>query len=284
MNDSECVALMEQAVIAAGRYLTDRLKSPEKVEVWRKADNSLVMELDLEAERRISEVLAPVAPLVCEEADETHSLLTTASKFWLVDPVDGTSSCEKFLRGEGRETGFGPLVGWIEDGRAHACCFYHIPEDTLYTALLGEGAWSLRDALSQLTLPPLEHRVRLGANCPVDLAHASVLFYPGKLGESALVAKLKAAHPAIEARHLGGFASDCARVASGREQLQCQFSVKPWDYTVTLLAKEAGLRVLFDPMGAAQYFEKWQVQRNNPVLIYPPSMENVLPSTLFAHS
>ena len=95
-------AVRDLAVLAAGRVL-DVYRSP--FEVVRKADASPLTEADLASHRTILEGLgdlAPDIPVLSEESAEIDFATRSAwSRYWLVDPLDGTKD---FVSGNGEFT------------------------------------------------------------------------------------------------------------------------------------------------------------------------------------
>lgn len=83
-------------------------------EVTHKDDKTPVTEADLASERVIVAMLNaafPDIPIVSEETVPEAGFASPASRFWLVDPLDGT---REFVARNGE---FAVLIGLIEDGR-----------------------------------------------------------------------------------------------------------------------------------------------------------------------
>src|ERR1700692_4493290 len=83
-------------------------------EVTQKDDKTPVTEADLASERVIVAMLTasfPDIPIVSEETVPEAGFASPASRFWLVDPLDGT---REFVARNGE---FAVLIGLIEDGR-----------------------------------------------------------------------------------------------------------------------------------------------------------------------
>lgn len=95
-------AVCDLAALAAGRIL-DVYRSP--FEVVRKADASPLTEADLASHQTILEglgELAPDIPVLSEEsADIDFATRSAWSRYWLVDPLDGTKD---FVSGNGEFT------------------------------------------------------------------------------------------------------------------------------------------------------------------------------------
>lgn len=268
----ELVERMELAVLLAAQSLAERLSDqPGNVQVWRKPDLTLVLSLDLESQEILRRELGGVLPCISEEDISSHSLLSGMRDGFLLDPLDGTTSCKRFLGISGGQLGFGPLVGLLQGGQLVACSFFNLPRRMLYTAVRELGAWRAESTLADNSIPT--SRTRLAPEFPNDgLLSSALLFYPGAGGELRFVEFLRKRDLIENAYRFGGFANDCARVAEGFEQIQVQFACRAWDYSATLLAHEAGLAVTVDPLGARLNFTDWTVAENNPVLICPPGV------------
>ena len=86
----------------------------EDFDVRQKLDKTPVTEADLAAERVIVEILQtafPDIPIVSEELVDAEGLPPAASRFWVVDPLDGT---REFVAKNGE---FSVCIGLVEDGR-----------------------------------------------------------------------------------------------------------------------------------------------------------------------
>ncbi len=272
MTTSPASSLMPQieaAVLAAGLQMLKTMASPEALKVWRKPDQSLVLNLDLESEQILLSKLKGVLPIVSEEDPSTHHLIESHGDYLLLDPLDGTTSCKRFTNQVGGQLGFGPLVGLALGGIIEAAVFFHLPRRTLFTAIRGQGTW----------ICPLENgtvdskqRTHLSPPLPNAIEDSAILFYPGSSGELKLIDYLRSRDMVENAYRFGGFANDCTRIASGFEQLHVQMSVHPWDYSAVLFAAEAGSGVLVDPLGNCIRSTEWKIAKSNPVLIGPPAL------------
>ena len=151
-------------------------------EARAKADDSPLTEADLRAHRLISTRLAaltPDVPVLSEEsANIPWTTRATWTRYWLVDPLDGT---KEFVSRNGE---FTVNIALIEDHRP-VLGVVHIPvSDTTYSGIPGEGAW--REANERA-------RVRIG----VKALAASPLRVLGSRshGNPALAARLEAMGP-----------------------------------------------------------------------------------------
>lgn len=277
----EIVTIVESAVLEAARYLHNASVSGVVPDVTVKADKTLVMNLDLESQRRVLAKLPHGAKIVAEEDETSHDLIHSAQSYFLVDPLDGTTSCKRFLGQFGGQVGYGPLVGYVHKGQLVVASFYNVPQTKLFTAVAGGGTYVstpsfIEQSKAHAHVNPLGERRRLQVQSSASLIDAGVLFLIGHNRESEIVQLLRD-HNAVENFYrFGGFANDCSRLAQGFEQLSVQFAVKPWDLTAVLLPLEAGLEVWLDPLGKRIQLRDWRIAPNNPLMIMVPGIRDEL--------
>jgi len=267
------VDTVEAAVLDAGRYLDEAGRSGAALEVTVKADHTLVMNVDVESQRRVLSNLPPGHPVVAEEDESSHGLIHSAGSYFLVDPLDGTTSCKRFFGQKGGHVGYGPLVGYVHEGQLSVASFFSVPHGRLLTAVKGHGTYI---STPDFSVGQVGRRERLSPPGCSALVQAGVLFFVGHHGEARVMQHLKN-HNAIENMYrFGGFANDCARLAQGFEQMSVQFAAKPWDFSATLLAAEAGLEVWLDPLGRRIPLNEWRIEPNNPSIIVQPGIRDEL--------
>ena len=107
-------------------------------EVRRKDDASPVTEADELAERTIVTALhamTPGVPVVAEEAASRGELPAAATRFWLVDPLDGT---REFVQRNGE---FTVNIALVEDGAPRLGVVHAPALDLLFAGEVGRGAW-----------------------------------------------------------------------------------------------------------------------------------------------
>ncbi|MEN9847024.1 MAG: hypothetical protein RIS36_2171 [Pseudomonadota bacterium] len=267
------VDTVEAAVLDAGRYLDEAGRSGAALEVTVKGDHTLVMNIDVESQRRVLSNLPAGHPVVAEEDESSHGLIHSAGSYFLVDPLDGTTSCKRFFGQKGGHVGYGPLVGYVYEGQLAVASFFSVPHSRLLTAVKGYGTYI---STPDFSVGQVGSRERLSPPGCSALVQAGVLFFVGHHGETRVMQHLKN-HNAIENMYrFGGFANDCARLAQGFEQMSVQFAAKPWDFSATLLAAEAGLEVWLDPLGRRIPLHDWKIEPNNPIIIVQPGIRDEL--------
>ncbi|MFN4894932.1 MAG: inositol monophosphatase family protein [Pseudomonadota bacterium] len=262
-NISDIAAKIKQAVIDAAEYLTKALGSGKPLELNYKSDSTLVMNLDLESQRIILQHLQDSYPIVAEEDPASHARISEGGSYFLVDPLDGTTSCKRFLGQRGGHVGYGPLVGFVHQGELVVAAFFSIPHRRLFMAVSGQGT-TMTDFGDDFR--SVQTAKKLVAPECLDLKQAGMLFFISQFGEASVVEYLRKQNAIENIYRFGGFASDCARLAQGYEQIQIQFAVKPWDFAAVLLAAEAGCEVFCDPLKRRVPLKQWRIEHNNPVV------------------
>ena len=110
-----------------------------EVAVWRKGDDSPLTAADLAAHRHLMEGLArltPPLPCLSEEgADIPFAERRGWIRYWLIDPLDGTS---EFVQRNGE---FTVNIALIEAGRPVLGVVHAPVLATTYSAAAGAGAW-----------------------------------------------------------------------------------------------------------------------------------------------
>jgi len=284
---------LEKAALAAAAILIDagtaRSHSFLSVERWRKKDATLLTSLDLACEKTIFKRLGDTIPIVSEENEDSHSQIRSSlEEFILVDPIDGTTACTRFLTTRGGQVGFGPLLGYVQQKKIVCATYYNVPERTLYSAIKGHGVYAclMERPLAAGRVSPLDERLRLNRTSslqdadgkvipglhPGTLQDAVALFYIGRAGEGALIDRLKSRGTLLNFYRFGGFANDCTRLANSLEDIQIQFAVKAWDLSAALFCYEAGYQVVLDPHNDTVPFDQWEVALENPLVTAPPHL------------
>jgi 3'(2'), 5'-bisphosphate nucleotidase len=111
-SEDRMLDIARRAAFAAGEAIM--AVYAEDFDVRQKLDKTPVTEADLAAERVIVEILQtafPEIPIVSEELVDAEGLPPAASRFWVVDPLDGT---REFVAKNGE---FSVCIGLVEDGR-----------------------------------------------------------------------------------------------------------------------------------------------------------------------
>jgi myo-inositol-1(or 4)-monophosphatase len=106
------------------------------VKTWVKEHNSPVSEVDIAVNQLLKEQLAAIVPdagWLSEESEDDPARLT-ASRVWIVDPIDGTRS---FIAGR---VDWGISVALVERRRPIVAALYAPISEELFLAVAGAGA------------------------------------------------------------------------------------------------------------------------------------------------
>ena len=278
MDLEKHLELIDIAALKAGSHLLHARKSKQPLEVFTKPDNSIVMNLDLECQSTIRTVLAGSLPILSEEDENSHSLMNKRGTYYIVDPIDGTASCKRFLNQDGGQIGFGPLIGLAIDGNLVAASYYNVPTRALFSASKGNGAYVFQSEDGAINnIPERNKRKRLLVASGRALNESAVLFFPGSLEELKVILYLRNNNVVENTYRLGGFANDCCRVAADFEQIELQCRVKAWDFSAAIIAAEAGLSVTVDPFGKQISLSDWQIaETNSTLIVHPDHKQSIL--------
>ncbi len=217
-----------RAALTAGHIIKERYDQPHTV-IMKGAIN-LVTETDLAAEAAIIASLAadtPELPIMTEESTATHRQ-TPQSRFWVVDPLDGTTN---FAHGFPY---FAVSIALLENGKPLVAVIYAPMVDELFCAAQGSGAWlngqSIRVSERQRLIEAL-----IGTGFPYELDQT----LSGVMRQlTTVIASVR------DIRRAGAAALDLAYVACGRLDGFYEINLQPWDTAAGwLLVEEAGGRV-----------------------------------------
>lgn len=218
-----------RAAREAGRSLSEWEQPPEKE--W-KGRIDPVSEADRKAESAAETVLMDAFPsdtLVAEESYERKEADVRGTRRWYLDPLDGTVN---FLRGFDH---WCVSLAFVDSSDQTECAaVYCPPEESLYTAIRGEGSHRNGEPLQVRTCEELR-RALLGSGFPYEFEDPAET----NLSEWASVTP-----HALSMRSLGAAALDLCEVARGRLDGFWEIQLEAWDITAgALIAREAGATV-----------------------------------------
>jgi len=136
MTDAELLDLAADLARRAGHAILGVKRAGFAVE--RKLDQSVVTEADRVAEALIAGGLraaTPAIPVVAEEEIAAGHIPSSAHRYWLVDPLDGTRD---FAKGSDE---YAVCVGLVEGGRAVLGAIAVPAMGEVFGGRLGAGAW-----------------------------------------------------------------------------------------------------------------------------------------------
>ncbi|MEQ1726405.1 MAG: 3'(2'),5'-bisphosphate nucleotidase CysQ [Sphingopyxis sp.] len=240
---------MIEAVISAAREVGDaalgqwrHLRDGGRVDQWRKADESLVSEVDIETDRRLKAILGAIDPEAGWLSEETadHPERLSRRRIWCVDPIDGTRD---FLRGR---AGWAVSIALVENGKPVLGVLYAPARDECWVAQRGGGAL--------LNGTPL----RVGNRLVLSGARVPATSLPKVDADLTMVEQ-----PNAIALRMAMVASDRADLVA---TLRWGFE---WDVAAAaLIASEAGARVS-DAFGAGLVFNTLRAQAFGVIACVP---------------
>lgn len=227
-----------------------------------KSDNTPVTTADLTAHRLICErlsALTPDIPILSEEAaDIPLATRQTWQRYWLVDPLDGTS---EFIAGSGD---FSVIIALVEHYRPVMGVVYAPMTQVCYYAIAGLGAYKRTDKQEvRICSRPILHReqvsLRLAVSRRQDPQSVLTLFH----------------HPNhCELVVMGGAALKSCLVAEGRAD--CYVRVGPtgeWDTgAAQIIVEEAGGQLMDIELQPLTYNERDTLENPNFIVVGAPNL------------
>lgn len=157
MSDlSEFLSPLKEIANAAGQAILEVYESPAPIDVDNKADDSPVTKADLAAHKVIEKGLTELSeqyPILSEEGGiPEYEERKNWSRYWLVDPLDGT---KEFINRNGE---FTVNIALIENGEAVLGMVYVPVTDVYYWGIKDEGSYKQQNNVIQtLSISPLTY-------------------------------------------------------------------------------------------------------------------------------
>lgn len=166
--------------------------------------------------------LMPDAHFIGEEG--TTQAFSSSGKFFIVDPIDGTTNFIKDYRASCIS------VGLVVNGLAEFGVIYNPYSDEMFSARRGYGAFCNGNRL-HVSSDPLENALVIFGTSP----------YREDLTDQTFRMACAYFKKAIDIRRSGSAALDLCMIAAGRAEIFFELSLSPWDYAAgALIVKEAG--------------------------------------------
>ena len=186
-------------------------------------------------------------PILAEESADRK--LRTASRLWVVDPLDGTLNFSRAI------PFYCVAIAYVEDGRVRAAAVHAPRTGELFVAHEGGGATLHAVKISVSAVPRASD-----AFAVTSLAFKAASRKDSRFTElNATVARL---------RVIGSAALEICYVACGKFDLIVHEALSPWDVAAAgLIAREAGAAVLSLKTGKDAAWDEPQVVIGNPKLV-----------------
>jgi myo-inositol-1(or 4)-monophosphatase len=227
LETAKFLSVAWDAANAAGRLLRETWRQPKSIDYKGAID--LVTSVDLEAERRIVEVLQKNFPRHSILAEEETKLLRSQSSYhWIIDPLDGTTNFAHSY------PHFCVSIALQRDGQVILGLVYDPLREECFKAVKSEGAKLNESSLRISAVTELD-KALLATGFPYD-RRENADFYLGFF--KAFMTRSQGI------RRNGSAALDLCYVASGRVDGFWEFKLRPWDTAAgVLMVEEAGGKV-----------------------------------------
>ncbi|MFN8017909.1 MAG: inositol monophosphatase family protein [Acidimicrobiales bacterium] len=223
-DPAELLALAEPIACEVGDRLRGALEDPTFRVDAKSTATDLVTELDVWAERHITERLLAARPDDGVEGEEGADVAGTSGIRWCIDPIDGTVN---FVHGI---AGFNVSIAARVDGQTVAGVVASPLHDEVFTATLGGGS-HVNGIPLRCASPPSLDRAVIGTGFAYD---------PVRRRRQA-EAVARAIDRFADIRRIGAAALDLCWVGAGRLDGYFELGLNPWDHAAgALVAREAG--------------------------------------------
>jgi myo-inositol-1(or 4)-monophosphatase len=218
----EIITVCRQAALQAGALLKSNFGNRE-LHIEKKVDQSLVTNIDKEAERIIVSQIKSKYPSHSIIGEESGRNGTDSDYIWIIDPLDGTHN---FIRGINM---FGVSIGVVHQNQFVAGVIYLPAFEELYAAEYGSGAY--------------KNDRKIKVSDLADLSECTIAFDSNiKKAPQKEVQMLQdlAAHT-FNIRMFGTSVRQLTYLAEGVLDGIVEFDDHPWDYTAgACIVAEAG--------------------------------------------
>ena len=231
MIDIEAV---KQAALRAGALTLEMRQQGLHAIQDKSSSIDLVTEADVAAEQSLRQSLARLVPSI-EFWGEESNQLPSGERFWVVDPIDGTTNFANGL------APYAVNIALCAEGAIVLGVTLELPVQRLYWAAVGEGAYVQEWQPSA----GLGASVRLQVNRVDNLNNALLTtgfpYHRAEHSDNNLAEFAYFFQRAQGVRSMGSAAMDMAHVAGGMFAAYWEAWIKPWDVAAgALLVREAG--------------------------------------------
>ncbi|WP_117235629.1 3'(2'),5'-bisphosphate nucleotidase CysQ [Vibrio maerlii] len=241
---------------AAGQLILDIYEN-KQYEAFTKSDETPVTSADLAAHKFIVERLSnltPDIPVLSEEAaDISLEKRAQWSRYWLVDPLDGT---QEFIA---RSGDFATIIALVENNEPIMGVVYGPVSGVTYYAYKGKGAWKI---------PDMNESVRIKTHKHEHQSQSIAMAISRRQDINSITTRLSSAWN-YELVPLGSAALKACLVAEGA--VDCYLRLGPtgeWDTAATqCITQEAGGRILSTQLEPLSYNERETLENPNFIVL-----------------
>ena len=211
-------------VRSCGAFIKDIDRASLSVDA-KSGPADLVTQYDRQVQERLRTGLLEIMPDAHFVGEEGSSQpFAPAGKFFIVDPIDGTTNFVKDYRFSGIS------VALIVDNVAELGVIYNPYADEMFFAERGQGAFCNGRRL-HVSKDPVENGIVVFGTAP----------YREELAERTFKLAYAYFKKALDVRRSGSAALDLCTVAAGRAALFFELFLSPWDFAAgALIVTEAG--------------------------------------------
>ncbi len=231
-----------KACILAGEAIMEIYQNPEgNWEIEEKSDHSPLTKADKISHKIIADSLVETGlPLLSEEGEKIpYEERSKWSRFWLVDPLDGT---KEFLKKNGE---FTVNIALIENQKPILGTIYIPVTRVLYWGVVGEGAYRAEGVDGESSISEIEKR---GVKLPLSSNRTTFTIVASRShlnGETAAyIDQLRRMYPEVALRSAGS-SLKISLVAEGAADIYPRFApTMEWDTAAGhAIAKAAGREI-----------------------------------------
>ncbi|MFW7523654.1 3'(2'),5'-bisphosphate nucleotidase CysQ [Vibrio ostreicida] len=241
---------------SAGQLILDIYEKKE-YQSYTKSDETPVTSADIAAHKLILEqlsVLTPDIPVLSEEdADISLDKRSQWSRYWLVDPLDGT---QEFLA---RSGDFATIIALVENHQPIMGVVYGPTSGVTYYAYKDKGAWKI---------PDMSENVRIKTHHHDGPAHPIAIAISRRQDINCVSKRMSSAWN-YDLVPLGSAALKACLVAEGA--VDCYLRIGPtgeWDTAATqCIVEEAGGRILSTRLEPLSYNERDTLENPNFIVL-----------------
>ncbi|KUI97054.1 3'(2'),5'-bisphosphate nucleotidase CysQ [Vibrio sp. MEBiC08052] len=246
---------------SAGQLILDYYQT-KSYEAFTKSDQTPVTSADLAAHKFITEKLQSLTPdipvLSEEDADISLEKRSEWSRYWLVDPLDGT---QEFIA---RSGDFATIIALVEDNQPVIGVVYGPISGVTYYACRGKGAWKIPDLSDSLRIHTHRH----------EFPSQSISIAISRRQDINRITNRLSTEWNYDLVPLGSAALKACLVAEGA--VDCYLRLGPtgeWDTAATqCIVEEAGGKLLSTKLSPLSYNLRETLENPNFIVIGDPKL------------
>ncbi|MGL6260652.1 3'(2'),5'-bisphosphate nucleotidase CysQ [Vibrio sp. WXL103] len=247
---------------SAGQLILD-IYQKKQYEEYTKSDETPVTSADIAAHKLITKHLSeltPDIPVLSEEAaDISLEQRSQWSRYWLVDPLDGT---QEFIA---RSGDFATIIALVDNHRPVMGVVYAPVSGVTYYAYHGKGAWKI---------PEMDESVRIKSHLHPGPSQSIAIAISRRQDINSITNRLSSAWN-YELVPLGSAALKACLVAEGA--VDCYLRLGPtgeWDTAATqCIVEEAGGRILNTHLEPLSYNQRETLENPNFIVLGDESLD-----------